>query len=354
MMKNFNLLSLLILGLTIISCGGNGTKKGSDFSIQINDKTTFMLNEELSASVVSKKDRKIDSVSWFLGRERLSSEATKDFKTTLSEIHLGNHDLMAMVHSENETDTIKKKILILNDSKPEIYNYEIVATYPHDPKAYTQGLEFYNGELYESIGEYGSSKLRKVNIETGEVLNEIKIEDRYFAEGLTVINDKLVLLTWKAGEGFIYDPQSFEKTGTFVYNQSKQGWGLCNDGEHIYKSDGTEKIWLLDPETMQEQNFIQPTDNRKVYAQFNELEWVNGKIYANTYQFPSVSIINPENGALEAVINFKGLREKTGNFEQLDKTNHVLNGIAYDPENDKLYVTGKNWDTVFEVNILKN
>ncbi|MBT8319548.1 MAG: glutaminyl-peptide cyclotransferase, partial [Gramella sp.] len=214
---------------------------------------------------------------------------------------------------------------------------------------YTQGLEFHGDTLYESIGQYGESKLRKINLETGKVLKEIKLDDQYFAEGITILGDRLFQLTWQEGEGFIYNLNTFEKTGTFGYNQSEEGWGLCNNGEKIFKSDGTEKIWILDPETLAERSFIQPTTHKSVSTKFNELEWVNGKIYANTYQKDGVAIINPDNGAIEGLINFSDLRNQVTQHNKLD----VLNGIAYNPETDKLYVTGKNWDKIFEVKIMK-
>lgn len=271
----------------------------------------------------------------------------------LQNVLLGNQRLKAIVYSAESTDTLSENIKILNSEAPTVYTYEIVNTFPHDITSYTQGLEFHGDTLYESIGQYGKSKLRKVNLESGEVLKEIKLDDQYFAEGLTILGDKLYLLTWQEDEGFIYDLKTFEKTGTFGYNQSEEGWGLCNNGEKIFKSDGTEKIWILNPETLAEQSYIQPTTHKSVATKFNELEWVKGKIYANTYQFPSVAIINPENGGIEGLISFKGLKEQLGNVESLDSNNDVLNGIAYNSNTDKLYVTGKKWDKIFEVKIVE-
>ena len=191
--------------------------------------------------------------------------------------------------------------------------------------------------------------MRKLDLESGVVLKEIKLDDQYFAEGITILNNKLYQLTWQEGEGFIYDLTTFKRTGTFGYNQSEEGWGLCNNGNKIFKSDGTEKIWILDPETLAEKDFIQPTTHKSISTQLNELEWVDGKIYANTYQKDGVAIINPENGAIEGLINFSGLRDKVEQHNKLD----VLNGIAYHPESNKLYVTGKNWDKIFEVKVIE-
>ncbi|HET8753819.1 MAG TPA: glutaminyl-peptide cyclotransferase, partial [Salinimicrobium sp.] len=220
-------------------------------------------------------------------------------------------------------------------------------------EAYTQGLEFYRDTLYESTGQYGESTLRKLNFETGEVLMSQELEDSYFAEGLSILNDKIYQLTWKEDVGFIYDVNTFEKIGSFSYYQSEEGWGLTNDGEKFYKSDGSEKIWILNGETLAEEGYIQTVTHSSISTKLNELEWVEGKIYANTYQKDGVAIINPENGAIEGVIDFHGLRDNLGNEAELDPVNDVLNGIAYNPNTKKLYVTGKDWDKLFEVEIVK-
>lgn len=351
MMSKFNLLLIFILSIFIFSCGSNNGKKKSDFSLQIpNNTTEFTLNDELQANIVNSKDRNIDSISFFFGDRYLkSSQNGTSLQFALKDALLGNQTLKAIVYSEESTDTITKNIKILNSQAPVVYTYEIVNSYPHDMTSYTQGLEFHDGILYESAGQYGRSKLRKVELESGEVLDEIVLDDQYFAEGLTILNGKIYQLTWQEGEGFIYDLESFEKTGTFAYNQSEEGWGLCNNGEKIFKSDGTEKIWILDPQTLAERSYIQPTHHKSISTKLNELEWVNGKIYANTYQKDGVAIINPENGAIEGLINFSGLRNEVTQHDKLD----VLNGIAYNPETEKLYVTGKNWDRIFEVKIVE-
>ncbi len=350
MMNKFNLLLLFILNFLIFSCGSNNGNKKSDFSLQINEnKSEFKLNDELKASILNTKNKNIDSVSYYFNDLYLKSSRDGNFNLNLDEMRLGNQLLKAIVYSEESTDTLSRSIQILNTKAPVLYTYEVINSYPHDITSYTQGLEFHGDILYESIGQYGKSKLRKVDLESGEVLKEIKLDDQYFAEGITILGDKLYQLTWQEGEGFIYDLDSFERTGTFGYNQSKEGWGLCNNGQKIFKSDGTEKIWILDPETLAEKSYIQPTTHKSVSTKFNELEWVDGKIYANTYQKDGVAIINPENGAIEGLINFSDLRDKVTQHNKLD----VLNGIAYNPETNKLYVTGKNWDKIFEVKIME-
>ena len=222
-------------------------------------------------------------------------------------------------------------------------------TFPHDIEAYTQGLEFSNDTLYESTGQFKESTLRKTDYTTGEILQSKAIGDQYFGEGLTLLDDKIYQLTWRSGTGFIYNKNTFEKTGTFVYGDSKQGWGLCNNGKAIFKSDGTEKIWTLDKETLAEKSAIEVYTNKSKIDTINELEWVDNRIYANVYRKDAIAIVNPETGAVEGVVNLKGLKEQVTQHPELD----VLNGIAYKGEPNILYVTGKNWDKLFKIRVEK-
>jgi len=213
--------------------------------------------------------------------------------------------------------------------------------------SYTQGLEFYNDTLYESLGRYGQSKLVKVEFRTGKKLKEINLDSKYFAEGITILNDKIFQLTWKEKVGFVYDIYNFNKINSFEYKNSLEGWGICNNGIKLYKSDGTEKIWLLDPENLKEEDYIEIYTNKNKVVGLNELEWINGKIYANRYLFDGIAIINPENGAIDGVINLSTLKNKVTQHENLN----VINGIAYNKKRNSIFVTGKMWDKLFEIRI---
>ncbi|SHF49690.1 glutaminyl-peptide cyclotransferase [Salegentibacter echinorum] len=355
-MHKFKFLTLLILGILFFSCGSNSEKKSSYFKLKtLENKSGFQLGDTIEASVDNSKDREIDSIRLYFQEnylKTLKSETGFSFSVAKN-ARLGRQKLEAIIYAEGKVDTINEHLKIYNDTAPKAYSYKVINEYPHSNLAYTQGLEFHNDTLYESTGHYGSSSLRKLDLESGEVLEKINLDDSYFGEGLTILNNKLYQLTWREKTGLIYDLDTFKQIGTFSYNQSEEGWGLCNDGEKLYKSDGTEKIWILDAETQAEKEYFQVVTNTKIYSKFNELEWVEGKIYANTYQFPSVSIINPKNGAIEAVIDFRGLQDRLTNIDDLDPQNDVLNGIAYNPNTKKLYVTGKNWDKLFEVEIIK-
>ena len=344
-MHPYKLLTLIGFSLIFFTCGNNGTSKKSNFSIQINsDKTIISNAKTLSIELLNPKQIDYDSVQLTLDTKKITPSVE------LSAMPLGEKLIKAKFFYGSKFEVAVKKVVVVNAEAPKLYTYEIVNTYPHDITSYTQGLEFYKGELYESTGQYGESKLRKLDYKNGTVLKNVDLSASYFGEGLSVLNDKIYQLTWKEGRGLVYDVNSFEQIETFNYGQSKEGWGLCNDGQKFYKSDGTEYLWFLNPNTLAEEGSIQAYTNRGKLTNLNELEWVDGKIYANRYQKNGVAIINPKNGAIEAVIDFKALKKKVSKHQGLD----VLNGMAYNPETETLFVTGKRWDKLFEVKIIKN
>lgn len=342
------LASFLGILLFFLGCGGNADP-AKHFSIQLENKT-LQQNQSVGVSIKNKKDIEISNIRYFMDGKELSLEngqLTMDLPT------LGNKVLTAKFDIEGQTVEIEEKLKLLAASAPEVYTYEILNTYPHDPKAYTQGLEFHNGTLYESTGKRGGSTLRKVNYETGEVLQKIDLDNTVFGEGITIMDNKLYMLTWQSGMGYVYNIPNLEKIKNFSYGKSREGWGLCNDGKKIFKSDGTEKIWFLDPETLEEQGHIETVTNKSIFNMANELEYVDGKIYANVYQKESMMIIDADSGIIEGVVNFGGLKSKVGRGPEWDDTNSVLNGVAWHPEKETFFVTGKNWDKLFEVTIRK-
>lgn len=344
-MKIYKQLTFISLLLIIVSCGSNSNQKKNFFSITTNAKKgNISIDESLKLSVENKKNHTIDSVIYKLNGKTISE------KTNLKQHKLGKHPIEAIVYfNGEETQTATSSITILNNKSPNIYKFKIINEYPHDITSYTQGLEFYNGKLYESTGQYKESKLRQVNYKTGEIEKNINLADAYFGEGITVLNDKIYLLTWKAKTGFVYNVNTFKKESSFSYGKSVEGWGLTHNDTHIYKSDGSENIWLLNPETLVEESNIQVYTNKGKITDINEMEWINGKIYTNRYQRNGVAIINPKNGAVEGVIDFTPLKNKVTQHDKLD----VLNGIAYNPETKTIFVTGKRWDKLFEVEIIK-
>ncbi|MCH9662014.1 MAG: glutaminyl-peptide cyclotransferase [Bacteroidetes bacterium] len=338
---------LTILLAFLSSCNEQINDPNQLFSFNItNAKKSFKTNDFITVAVTAKKSSPITQVHYSLDGEAVSF---KEDRILLKGMKMGIHTIDAHIKSEETSYTLSKNFTITASQVPVLYDYKILESYPHDMGAYTQGLEFEDDVLYESTGQRKKSSLRKTDYLTGEVLQLEKMGDQYFGEGLTILNDKIYQLTWQENTGFIYDLENLEKTGTFVYGKSREGWGLCNNGTTIYKSDGTQKIWTLNTTTLAEEDFIEIYTNKSVINNVNELEWVEGKIYANIYQKDAIAIVNPSNGAVEGVINLKGLQEKVTQHSQLD----VLNGIAYKGEPNILYVTGKNWDKLFKIEIVK-
>lgn len=345
-------LILLVLPFLILSCGDKGSLNGNFSIITDATKNAVQNGGTVNISLEGQKQMTIDSVVYRLDGNRLGVKTDLGkLSTELSSVKLGQRELTATIYAGDKKTVATQKINILHTEVPKVYGYRIVNRFPHQTDAYTQGLEFVGDTLYESNGTYGESNLRKLDYKTGEVLKEEKLDKAYFAEGMTIMGDNIYQLTWRENTGFIYNKDTFETTGTFTYNNSKQGWGLANDGKVIYKSDGTSKIWTLDPDTLAEQSYIEPTHNTGVMSALNELEFINGKIYANTYQRESIAIVNPQTGALEGLIDLRKLKEEVQ--EGLDPANDVLNGIAYKANEGRLFVTGKHWNTLFEIELIE-
>jgi glutaminyl-peptide cyclotransferase len=228
------------------------------------------------------------------------------------------------------------------------YSYQVVHTYRHDPTAYTQGLLYLDGFLYEGTGWNARSSIRKVRLETGEVLQKRSISDAYFGEGIVNWKDRLIEITWQTQVGFVYDLATFQPLREFHYEG--EGWGLTQDGKRIIMSDGvTPRLRFWDPETLRETGSIKVTADGEPVLNLNELEWVKGEVYANIYQTDRIARINPANGKVVGWIDLTGLlspADRTGDTD-------VLNGIAYDAKTDRLWVTGKNWPKLFEIRLVK-
>ncbi|GIV85068.1 MAG: glutamine cyclotransferase [Candidatus Roseilinea sp.] len=225
------------------------------------------------------------------------------------------------------------------------YTYTVVGTYPHDPTAFTQGLVYADGVLYESTGLYGRSSLRRVALETGEVLQRHDLPAEYFGEGLTLFDGRLIQLTWQNHTGFVYDAASFALQQTWAY--PTEGWGLTHDGAHLIMSDGSATLRFLDPTTFQVQREVLVTDGGRPVVRLNELEYVNGEVFANVWQTDRIARIDPKTGRVLGWIDLSGLlapEERRGA--------DVLNGIAYDAQDGRLFVTGKLWPKLFEITLV--
>ncbi|MBN1357641.1 glutaminyl-peptide cyclotransferase [Candidatus Bathyarchaeota archaeon] len=239
-------------------------------------------------------------------------------------------------------------LVLLNDKSadttPVNYTYEVINVYPHDPDAFTQGLNIEDGVLYEGTGLNGESTLRRVDLETGDVLQTYALPEEFFGEGITVFGSKIIQLTWQSQKGFVYDKQSFALLEEFSY--STQGWGITTDGTRLIMSDGTANLYFLDPETFEITGQIEVHDEEPV-IRLNELEYINGKVYANVWQTDKIVIINPDTGQVTGWIDLTGIYTPENS-----NSNNVLNGIAYDAKNDRLFVTGKRWSQLFQIELI--
>ncbi len=251
----------------------------------------------------------------------------------------------------NKTNTNVTK----SSSNVPVYTYEIVKTYPHDPKAFTEGLFFYNGFLYESTGETGKSDLRKVELETGKVVQQIKLPKDIFGEGTTTLNGKIYQLTWQSEKGFVYDAETFKLLREFTYQGD--GWGLTNDGTNLYMTDSTHVIRVIDPETFKTiKTLVVLREDGKPLMQINELEYIKGEIWSNVWHSEEPNIlgkenyiarIDPNSGKLLGWIDLGGISPD----DVQRGSENTLNGIAYDAANDRIFVTGKNWKNLFEIKV---
>ncbi len=229
---------------------------------------------------------------------------------------------------------------------PAIYGYRIVQEYPHDPKAFTEGLVFRDGHLYEGTGLNGQSTLREVNLETGKILKLINLPEQYFGEGVTIYQDNVIQLTWQSHKGFVYDVHSFSLIKEFSY--ITEGWGLTTDGKSLIVSDGTSRLHFIDPQSYAETGSLEVYDGNSSVEQLNELEYIKGEIYANVWKTDRIAIISPDSGRVTGWIDLRGLLKADSSRQPVD----VLNGIAYDSQNGRLFVTGKLWPTLFHIELL--
>ncbi len=248
-----------------------------------------------------------------------------------------------VVFGDETTETYSLRIELKSDIVPVQYGFRIINSYPHDIRAFTQGLVYDDGYFYESTGKYGESTLRKVRAETGEVMRSLNLDRELFGEGLCVFDGKLYQLTWQSGVGFVYDKETFRVLRRIYYQT--EGWGLTTDGTSLLKSDGSHNLYVMDPQYFSETARIEVYDNNGRVGNLNELEFIDGLIYANVFDTDHIVIIEPETGRVTGRIDLNGLLDPRHHHPNLD----VLHGIAYDRENGRLFVTGKNWPRLFEI-----
>jgi glutamine cyclotransferase len=314
------------------------------------------VGEELPVRLEFPDTLTLDSVQFFLGGDRvhtlkpgsafLEAGVVEARLTTFNE-RTGNSGLRVRVYlGQGAYENHSRQVTFLSNLKPDSYGYSVVREYPHDRGAYTQGLQYLDGWIYEGTGNYGTSSIRLVDLETGEVTKVRNLDPSLFGEGITVLGDRIYQLTYKSQVGFIYDRTSFEEIQK-VYYQNREGWGLTHNGRELIMSDGTHIIYFLDPELFTVIRQIEVYTDQGPLQSLNELEYIGGKIWANRYYTDEIVIIDPGTGKVEGRVNLKGILKTTDRRTTTD----VLNGIAWDEQGDRVFVTGKNWPKLFEIRL---
>jgi glutamine cyclotransferase len=311
----------------------------------------FKTSENIKIEVVvrQKKDVALDSVVYNINGKQKFVLSKPPYRKSLAAdlLQLGLHSLTATVYyNETHKDSRNTHFFVLPSTHPKEFDYQVVKSFPHDKNAYTQGLYYENGYFYESTGRYGKSSLRKVDKKTGKVLQSYQLAPKYFGEGLAVYNGKIIQLTYKAQKAFIYDKSTFNLIQTIDYG-NLEGWGITHNGKHFIFTDGTNKLFYYDEKTFSLLKEVSVYNHQGPVSRLNELEYINGTVYANVYGTDKIVAIDPASGQVTGILNLTGLLDKSDYHTNID----VLNGIAYDNQSGHLYVTGKNWPKLFEIKV---
>ena len=360
-------LLITIFGFSLLSCSsGNSSTEGHSVTnlkavkisklLEPSAGLSIPLGEEIRVVLTLPDTVAVDSIHVYLGGKLLRTmegssvkmnQGSLDFLVPTEGERIGKSGLrLRLYFSGGKSENQSVQLTFLSDIVPEAYSYTVVKEYPHDVAAYTQGLEYVDGVLYEGTGNYGTSSLRRVDLENGEVTKIRDNDQSLFAEGITVLGERIYQITYKSQVGFVYDKSSFEEIQK-VYYQNREGWGLTNNGKELIMSDGTNIIYFLDPEMFTVNRQIEVYHNTGPANSLNELEYIEGKIWANRYFTDEIVIIDPETGKVEGRINLKGILKATDRSPTTD----VLNGIAWDSEGERLFVTGKLWPKLFEIRV---
>ena len=353
--------SAVVLFAILLSCKSNGSNANQTASTTetkiipfievVSPKENEVIAEGKSVTLqysLPTEATSSDSVVILLNNNKLYSGCPDLLNIPTEGLPMGTQRIVLAAYKSGDKVAEKHlSISIKSATKPTLYSYKVVNTYAHDNQAYTQGLTIDNNLLYEGTGQRGISDLRIVDLSTGQVEKSLPLPNYIFGEGIAVLNDKIYQLSWQEQRGFIYDKNKFEKIGEFVY--PGEGWGITTDGNMLFMSDGTKSIRIIDPNTLAEKSRIEVYDNMSAVEYINELEFINGEIWANLYLTDKVARIDPSSGKVLGYIDFKNLLPSKDRTENTD----VLNGIAYNSKTGQIFVTGKNWPKLFEIKIIK-
>lgn len=370
-MKNILLFSLIIL--VLYSCNSsnnnNSNTKNQDTNKTVQDTTIqkkalrldaefivkkpdserYRIGDDFTLSVINNDSVTIDSVQFYINGKFIKSFDNEPYTYNWNSKNTstGKQELQGILYKNDQNIQLSESVTLFSNVKAKNYGYKVKNVYKHDKDAYTQGL-FYDGKyLYEATGLKGASSIRKTKLETGEILQSFTIPSDVFGEGICQFENKIIQLSWQAHRAYVYDKESFNVINQFNYDT--EGWGLTTDGKQLIMSNGTHILQLIETQSFTVYKKIEIADYNGFVQYLNELEFINGKLYANIYQSDKIAIIDIEKGRVEAYINLFGILPK----KDIDSETDVLNGIAYDKTNDRLFVTGKKWPKLFEIEIKK-
>lgn len=348
----FLLLFICCLLVTFISCSSKSNKLKKTFSLEIQPKkTTYVYGEEVSLAISAKmKKNDIKNIQLFYNNQLIKETTETDFTVDNFKLNsLGNGIFKVIATKTDGTKNSKLQPLkTLSDIEPKKYGYQVVNNYPHLKTSYTEGLEYYNEFLYEGTGENGNSHLYQININSGQPVKTYKLANKYFGEGITILDNKIYQLTYHAQKSFVHRLTDFSVIDSFQFAM-KEGWGLTNDGKYLIMSDGSHILTWLDPSDFSIVKTLQVANNKDLMTNLNELEYVDGIIYANIYTTDVIVQIDSETGKVISEINLSGILNL---YEKTNERVDYMNGIAFDKINDRLFITGKWWPRLFEIKLV--
>ncbi len=357
-------ISLWIAGAVLAACGFNSCKsdKSTDNNVTVTPEagTSYKIGDKVSAQAHYPSGTKADSIVYLLDSVRVGSK--KDTAAIIIQtdtMRLGPRIITAKVYTGGKSEDASTNIVLLAAKAPVADTYKVIKTFPHDTSCFTEGLIYQDGYLYESGGGYlkppkdqevtNQSSLRKVDLNTGKVLQKALLDSAVFGEGISIAGDKIIQLTYFEKIGYVYDKATFKLLKTFQNNVGVQGWGMCFDGNKLYMDDSTNRLWFLDKTTFKAIGYVDVYDDKGPVNEINELEYINGKIYANIWRTNNIVVIDPKTGAVLEKIDLTSLYPEDKRAPGSD----VLNGIAYDAAGKRIFITGKKWPKLYQVEFVK-
>jgi glutamine cyclotransferase len=359
--------TLFIMLCWIISCSGRrdaeagkpGTDEKTMGSLPVpvlmkmaapSENSTYRLGEEIKVKLVPEdRSKSFDSIKVFFDGKEAAVIKGEPWECTVDparNMMTGRRSVKAVAYSRDLTQSVTRFVTVLSDAAPAKYGYRVVRTYPHDSQAFTQGLFYDNGVLYEGTGQESGSSLREVELETGKVIRLLNLDPALFGEGITMVGDRIYQVTWTNKVGFIYSKSDFRLLNRIFYQT--EGWGLTTINGQVVMSDGSNILHFHEPEMFNLVSRLEVYDNEKKVDQLNELEYINGEIWANIWMTDLIARIDPKTGKVNSYVNLSGLFPE----EERRKTNaDVLNGIAWDKEGKRIFVTGKRWPRLYEITV---